>query len=199
VRAITHRIGALVAAVLLLAAGAPEASRADGPTAVFVAVPASPAAVSSRDLPFYRLGYLESIKFVDDGMRYVDPLSRFFVSPAGELCFRTVPSSPQIIYDSGYRDWCMHPLFVGRVETVVNDITNINEVRLSCRRDYPQCARRLGPPTLLVDTAWIANSISAATIDNRRERAALENLIALLGGTVVRSEPVGLVATGAAR
>ena len=189
-----HRIGAILASALSLAAGAPAAI-ADGPVAVFAAVPA----VAGRDMLPYRLSYLQSIKFIDDGVRYIDPLSRFFISPAGELCFRGVPSSPQIIYDSGHRDWCMHPWFVGRVEAVANDITHINEVRLSCGRDYPQCARRLGPLPALANAAWVANSISAATHDYRRERAALENLITLMGGAIAPSEPIGLVTIGGAR
>lgn len=195
---IKDRIAAVVAAASWLVA-APAVSPADVPPAFYAAAPASSVAVSSRDLPPYRMGYLQSIKFIDDGMRYIDALSRFFISPAGELCFRIMPNSPQTIYDSDHRDWCMHPLSVGRVEAVANDITNINEIRLWCRREYPQCARRVGPPTVYGDTPWIANSISAATIDNRRERAAVENLIALMGGAVALSEPASLLAIGTGR
>src|SRR5437879_5024987 len=47
-----------------------------------------------------RPGYLQTIKFVDDGMRYVDRDSQFFISPAGEMCFRIRPNYPEIIYDA---------------------------------------------------------------------------------------------------
>ena len=139
----------------------------------------SPAFARRSPLPG-QLGYLQTIKYIDDGMRYVDPLGRFFISPAGEMCFRIIPNYPTIIYDSFYRDWCIFPQLVDRVDAATNP--TFNEVRLWCMRAYPQCAHSLG------ETGRIANSISAATIDYRQERAALENLIYMMGGNARPSQ-----------
>jgi hypothetical protein len=149
----------------------------------------SPAFARRDPLPG-RPNYLQTVKYIDDGMRYVDPLTQFFVSPAGEMCFRTKPNYPQVIYEFRYRIWCIYPQTVDRVEAVSNDITRINEVHLWCLRPYPQCARSLSEP------GWIANSISASTLDYRRERDALENLIYLMGGNIRFSPPPGVEASG---
>jgi hypothetical protein len=131
-----------------------------------------------RGPPPGRPDYLQTIKYIDDGMRYVDPLTQFFISSAGEMCFRTKPNYPQVIYETRYRIWCIYPQTVDHVEAVTNDITRINEVHVWCLRAYPQCAHNLTEP------GWIANSISASTLDYRQERDALENLIYLMGGNI---------------
>ena len=135
-------------------------------------------------------GYLQTIKYIDDGLRYVDPLSQFFISPAGAMCFRTRPDYPTVIYDNFYRDWCMFPQTVDRVEAATNP--TINEVRLWCMHAYPQCAHSLGD-------GRIANSISAPTFDYRQERAALANLIYMMGGSAGPSPPFSFEARGALR
>jgi hypothetical protein len=132
--------------------------------------------------------FLATVKYIDDGMRYVDPPSRFFISPIGEMCFRTIPNYPTIIYDHFYRTWCIHPLMVDRVEAVTNPTTN--EVRVWCRRAYPQCVHSLE------ELPRFSNSVSAPTLDYRQERAALENLIYMMGGYAKPAEPVGLTAPG---
>ena len=122
--------------------------------------------------------FSQTVKYIDDGMRYIDPESAFFISPAGEMCFRTRPHYPTIYYDTYYRNWCVYPQSVERVEAGVG-LTS-NEVRLWCMHAYPQC----------VHTFYeIADSISAPTMDYRQERAALENLIYLMGGVVTPSRP----------
>lgn len=132
--------------------------------------------------------FLATVKYIDDGMRYVDPLSRFFISPIGEMCFLTIPDYPTIIYDHFYRTWCIHPLTVDRVEAVTNPATN--EVRVWCMRAYPQCAHSLG------EFVRFSNNISAPTLDYRQERAALENLVYMMGGYVRFQDPVGLASPG---
>lgn len=129
-------------------------------------------------------GYLLTIKFIDDGMRYVDPPSQFYVSAAGEMCFRTRPDYPTIIYENFYRDWCIFPQAVDRVEAVTNP--TFNEVRLWCMRAYPQCAHSLD--------GRIANSISAPTYEYRQERIALEHLVYMMGGNPWLSQPLGVEA-----
>jgi hypothetical protein len=149
----------------------------------------SPAFARRGPLPG-RPDYPQTIKYIDDGMRYVDPLTHFFVSPAGAMCFRTKPNYPQAIYEARYRVWCMYPQTVDHVEAVTNGITRINEVDVWCLRAYPQCAHSLTEPD------WIANSISASTLDYRQERDALENLIYLMGGNIRFTPPPGVEASG---
>ena len=167
---------ASIAAVLLLAS-LPAGAGAH-------AIAAAPVALTTPAPVPIPLDYLQTIKFIDDGLRYVDPLSRFFISPAGELCFRVVPNSPQPLYESNYTDWCVHPQAVDRVEAAANDVTNINEVRLWCRHAAPQCAHTLPAPNVLDQRSWTANRISAATLAYREERAALAHLIRLMGGSL---------------
>jgi hypothetical protein len=123
-------------------------------------------------------GYLETVNYIDTGMRYIDPESRFFISAAGEMCFRTRPRYPTIYYDIYYRNWCVYPQSVERVEAGVG--LTANEVRLWCMHVYPECVHTFNE---------IASSVSAPTIDYRQEREALENLIYLMGGIVRPSRP----------
>jgi len=186
---------AAFAAAVLLMVCAPAVSYGQGLPAGFAAA-GEPAPINSvvfvrRDSLAGQLSYLQTVKYIDDGVKYIDPLSQFFISPAGEMCFRTIPNYPTIINESFYRNWCIYPQFVDRVEAVTNP--TFNEVRLWCRRDYPQCAHSLG------ENGQISNSISASTIDYRQERTALENLIHMMGGSVRFSQPVSFGASGGPR
>jgi hypothetical protein len=159
---------------------------AEAPPAGFATV-GQPAPINAltfppRDVLPAPLNYLQTAKYIDDGMVYADPLSRFFISPVGEMCFRIRPDYPTIIYNNFYRDWCIYPQFVDRVEAVTNP--TINEVRLWCMRAYPQCAHSGG------EIGQIANSISVPTVDYRQERAAVENLIRMMGGSARSSQPL---------
>jgi hypothetical protein len=126
--------------------------------------------------------YLATIKFIDDGMRYIDPLSGFFVSPAGELCFRQLPETVPSVYAMYYKSWCMWPQAVGTVTSQWNDNTRVDEVRLSCRHAAPQCAHRLEPSGFLDESAWVANNVTIQTAASRDERNALTGLIARMTG-----------------
>ena len=181
-----------VVAALLLMLSIPARSHGEALPAIF-ASPYEPGPINSSTFAIRgpmpgSPPFLATVKYIDDGMRYVDPLSRFFISPIGEMCFRTIPDYPTIIYDHFYRTWCIHPLMVDRVETVTNPATN--EVRVWCMRAYPQCAHSLG------EFVRFSNNISAPTLDYRQERAALENLVYMMGGYVRSSEPVGLANPG---
>lgn len=173
-------------AAMVLMLGAPAAVQAQPvPAGYPVAAPAP-----AIDSPIFAVrlpppghpGYLATIKYIDDGMRYVDPLAGFYVSPAGELCFHTRPDYPTTIYENYYRDWCIFPQSVDRVEALPNP--TLNEVRLWCRRAFPQCARSLGD-------GRIADSILAPTLDYRQERDALEHLIFMMGGYARPQQPLG--------
>jgi hypothetical protein len=182
--------GSWAAALLLTACTSPMLYEGELPVGAYPPAGVNSPAFATRGPLPGRPDYLQTIKYIDDGMRYVDPLTQFFVSPVGELCFRTKPNYPQVIYETRYRTWCMYPQTVDRVEAVSNDITRINEVHLWCRRAYPQCAHGLTEP------GWIANSISASTLDYRKERDALEDLIDLMGGKTRFTPPPGVAASG---
>jgi hypothetical protein len=124
------------------------------------------------------LNYLQSIKFIDDSIRYKDPYGQFFVSSVGEMCFRIWPNSPSSIYEAHYSYWCVYPQFVGRVESS----PSVNAVVLWCKHAYPQCIYRDAPFSPLDYSNPIANSLVVQTVTYWQTRNALEHLIYLMGG-----------------
>jgi hypothetical protein len=133
-------------------------------------------------------GYLETIRFIDDGVRYIDPFAEFFISANGQMCFRGIVNR-QLPYFENYQNyWCMDPTFVNNVEELENNTTTVNSVRLWCILEAPQCARRTGFWNFLDESSWIGNSISAETRPSREQRAAIEHLIYLMGGNVRTSQ-----------
>jgi len=134
-------------------------------------------------------GYLETIKYIGDGLHYILPNSDFYVSVAGDLCFRGV-ITPEITPEYiAANFWCMSPFAVGRVDAIENNISYINQVRLWCRLAVPQCAYKIGYPNMLEYT-WIANSITAETVPFIRQRDAIEYLVYLMGGNVEHNQAV---------
>lgn len=184
-------------ALLALVAGtALLASHADAQFSGISGFPASLAdstAFARRPAPPGRLDYLQAIRFIDDGMKYADPRSAFFVSPAGEMCFVVRPSHPLSIYADQYRTWCLYPRAVGRVEALPSGGDGISMVRLWCRYADPQCARRLFPPAIAGGRGWAANDIVVPTVAYRAQRARLEYLIFIMGGGVAPAAPVRLI------
>jgi hypothetical protein len=172
------------AAALLLTACPLTVAWSDAPAVELATAarpaPINPLAFAARYPLPVQPSYLQIIKYIDDGMKYIDPLSQFFISPAGEMCFRTRPNYPQIIYEAFHKDWCIYPQTVDRVEAAPN------VVRLWCMRAYPQCAHAIG------QLGWIANSISVETVDYQQERAALESLINVMSGNVRFTPPSGV-------
>jgi hypothetical protein len=129
-------------------------------------------------------GYLETIRFIDDGVKYIDPLAQFFISFNGQMCFRGLVNR-QLPYFENYQNyWCMYPEFVNNVEELENNTTTVNSVRLWCILEAPQCARRIGFWNFLDQSPWVGNSISAETRPSRAQRAAIEHLVYLMGGNV---------------
>jgi hypothetical protein len=149
----------------------------------------SPAAINSdafakrQPLPGER-GYLETIRFINDGMKYIDPFAEFFIAPDGQMCFRGLVNRQMLEFENYQSYWCMYPEFVENVEELQNSTTSVNRVRLWCVLEAPQCARRVGWPNFLDESPWIGNSISAETRPSRAQRAAIEQLIYLMGGNV---------------
>ncbi len=130
-----------------------------------------------------QMGYLETIKYIGDGLHYILPTADFYVSVAGDMCFRgvIVPGVTPVYIAPNF--WCISPFAVGRVDAIENDISYINQVRLWCRLAQPQCAYQIGYPNLL-DNTWMANSITTETVPFVRQREAIEYLVYLLGGNV---------------
>ena len=154
--------------------------------ALLLSACASPPAVDSPEFarrapPPGQPGYLETIRFIADGMHYVSASASFFVSPTGEMCFQGLPNDEMNPYVVPGVSWCISPLAVASVDPVKNGITYVNGVRLWCRHSAPQCAHKIGQPNLL-DRAWIANSITADTVPFRQQRQAITHLIYLMGG-----------------
>jgi len=131
-----------------------------------------------------QLGYLETIRFINDGMKYIDPFAEFFISPEGQMCFRGLVNR-QLPYFENYQNyWCIYPASVNNVEELENNVTTVNSVRLWCILEAPQCARRIGFWNYLDESQSFGNSILAETRPSREQRAAIEHLIYLMGGNV---------------
>jgi hypothetical protein len=132
-------------------------------------------------------GYLQTIAYIDNGVRYISPTAGFLVSATGDMCFHQViiPGvTPE--YSPPYY-WCISPFAVSRVDAVENDISYINQVRLWCRLAAPQCAYKVEYPNML-DNMPVANSITTETVPFFRQRDAIEHLVYLMGGNVQREQ-----------
>lgn len=132
-------------------------------------------------------GYLQTIRYVDDGFRYIAPNNGFFVSAVGEMCFQgsIIPGVTLELAPRNY--WCISPYDVSMVEALENDTSYVNDVRVWCRHSSPQCAHKVAYPNMF-DNATVANSITAETIPFQDERAAVEYLVYLMGGAVEPNE-----------
>jgi hypothetical protein len=187
----------IFAAAVLIAACSPEPPQYFGPPqAPLFSIPpeplfsrVSPAAINSdafamrQPLPG-QLGYLETIRFINSGMKYIDPFAEFFISPDGQMCFRGLVNRQLLEFENYQNYWCMNPASVNNVEELQNSTTSVNSVRLWCILEAPQCARRIGWPNYLDESPWIGNSISAETRPSKEQRAAIEHLIYLMGGNL---------------
>lgn len=146
----------------------------------------SPAFAKRPPLPG-QPGYGETIAFIDNGLHYVMPTGGFLVSNTGDLCFKGVITPGVTLETIPQGFWCMSPLAVSRVDAIENNISYINQVRLWCRLATPQCAYRTGLPNML-ETNWVANSITTETVPFIHQREAIEYLVYLMGGNLERSQ-----------
>lgn len=153
---------------------------------VQVAVPVNSVAFEKRPPLPGQPSYLETIAYINDGVHYISPAARFFVSNLGAMCFQgaVVPGPSPVYIPPSY--WCINPLSVDRVEAIDNNISYINQVKLWCRLSVPQCAEKVGYPNV-PDYPWIANSITVETVPFLRQRDAIEYLVYLMGGNVERN------------
>ena len=129
-------------------------------------------------------GYLETIKYIDDGVRYIDPSAEFFVSPDGEMCFRGLVNRQQVQFETYTNYWCISPFAVNNVDALENNVSYVNEIRLWCTHPDPQCAHRVGFADYLDTSPAIANSILVQITPYKPARAAVEHLVYLMGGNV---------------
>ena len=136
-------------------------------------------------------GWFETIKFVNDGVQYLQPWGSFVVSPLGDLCFRGA-LEVTIRRLANYRNyWCMPPRAVAAVEALDDDVTHIPMVRLWCRHDAPYCAFRVnGFPWY--GSYPLADTITVQMVPYRREKAAVEHLVYMMGGQPAPSVGSGL-------
>src|SRR5258708_1129610 len=150
-------IGALSAAMLLVACS-PEAPRYF--SAQLASLPGGPdtSAINSvafavRPAPPGQPGYLETIRYIDNGVKYIDRCREFFIWFDGQMCLRGLVNRQQALFENYQNYWCMHPTAVNNVHAIENDVSYVNEVRLWCRHATPQCARRIGIPNFLDEGA----------------------------------------------
>jgi hypothetical protein len=135
-------------------------------------------------------GYLETIRYIDNGLKYIDGFAEFFVSFDGQLCFRGLVNRDQVFFENYQNYWCMPPTAVNNVEALENGVSYVDSVRLWCALEAPQCARRYGYPNFLDESGWWGNSITAQTRPFREQRDAIEYLIYLMGGNVRQPGPL---------
>jgi hypothetical protein len=182
---------AAVAGVLLLVGCSP---RYFGPQLASIRGDGNPAAIDSSAFAVRpalpgQPGYLETIRYIDSGVRYIDPSAEFFISYDGRMCFRGLVNRQQAVFENYQSYWCMYPAQISSVEALQDDVSYVNMVRLWCALEAPQCAYRFGYPNFLDESGWFGNSITVQTVPYRQQRDAIERLIYLMGGPVRGAQP----------
>jgi hypothetical protein len=185
----------LITAVMLLAACSPVPPQYFGPQLASLSSEVDATAINSvafakRAPPPGQPGYFETIKYIDDGVKYIDPYAEFFISFDGQMCFRGLVNHQMTEFENYQNYWCMYPTVVNNVEALENNISYVNTVRLWCMLQAPQCARRFGYPNFLDESGWIGNSITAQIRPFREQRNAIEYLIYLMGGNIREPQPL---------
>jgi hypothetical protein len=184
-----------LAAAILLAACSQVPPRYFGPQMASAFGDVEPQTINSpayeiRMPPPGRPGYLDTIRYIDNGLKYIDPYAEFFISFDGQMCFRGLVNRQQPFFENYQNYWCMYPTAVNNVEALEDNVSNVSTVRLWCVLEAPQCARRTGIPNFLDESGWIGNSIAAQTRPFREQRNAIAYLVYLMGGTAVGAQPL---------
>lgn len=192
-------IGTLAAA-LLLAACTQTPPLYFGPQLASLRGEVDPEAINSpafavRPPPPGRPSYLDTIRYIDNGVKYIDPFAEFFVSFDGQMCFRGLVNRQEAYFENYQNYWCMYPTAVSNVEALENNISYVDTVRLWCVLEAPQCARRIGFANFLDDSfldisGWIGNSIAAQIRPFREQRDAIAYLVYLMGGNAAGAQPL---------
>jgi hypothetical protein len=195
----------VIAAAMLLAACSAEPPQYFGPNAAWLpfiieSTPTNSPEFAKRPALPGQAGYLETIKYIDDGVKHIDPYAEFFVSYDGQICFRGLVNHQLTEFENYQNYWCMYPVAVNNVDAIEDDISYVNTVRLWCAHSSPQCARRFGYPNFLDESGWIDNSITVQIRPFGEERRAIEYLVYLMGGNAHDTgPPVPLVSSAAPR
>ena len=142
----------------------------------------APPVFAVRAPPAGRPGYVATIRYIDDGVRYVNPGSAFFIARDGRMCFRGLLNVERIEIQYNH-DWCISPFAVSRVEDVWNDTTLVPEMLLWCKHAYPNCVRDIEAPVRTTNLALVQ------VLPAHEERRAIEHLIYLMGGNLGDSHP----------
>jgi|GEM_PF-1242879 hypothetical protein len=142
----------------------------------------SPAFALRSPLPGHP-GYLETIAYIDDGLKYVDSKRAFFVSRDGRMCFVGVLNVRRTVFETRQFPWCAAPTALARIDVVENDITYVPQLRLWCRHVAPQCFQENGR------FYRRANSIAVEIIPSYGEKDAVEYLVYLMGGRIPAEPP----------
>ena len=128
--------------------------------------------------------FLQTITYIDDGLRYVDPSNAFFIAGDGRMCFRGAYTLSQTIFDSLYKtDWCLFPTAINQVELVPDIVTGKYQLQLSCKHAAGRCVEEVG--SLRRQAALVTLPI----IPPQQEKAAIEHLVYLMGGDLGDSHP----------
>ena len=142
------------------------------------------AVFTRRPPPPGQPGYLETIRYIDDGMRYVDPGNAFFIAPDGRMCFRGGYTLSHTIFDVLYKtDWCLYPAAVREVELMPDIVTGTYRLQLSCKHAAGQCVAEAG--SLYRQAAVVTLPI----VPPRQEKTAVEHLVWLMGGALGEPQP----------
>ena len=186
---------AAVGAAILSAACSPQPPLYFGPQLAWLGRAGNVEAINSvayavrPPLPGWP-GYLETINYINNGVKYIDGYAEFFISYDGQMCFRGLVNRENTLFENYQTYWCMFPWTVNNVEALENNISYVDTVRLWCVLEAPQCARRFGYPNFLDESGSWGNSITAQTRPFREQRDAIEYLIYLMGGNVRQQEPL---------
>ncbi|MGH7036990.1 MAG: hypothetical protein ACREE1_02470 [Stellaceae bacterium] len=132
-----------------------------------------------RAPPPGRPGYLATIGYIDNGLKYVDAQAAFFVSYYGRMCFVGVLNVRRTTFERRQFPWCVAPSALADIEVVENDITYVPQLRLWCRHAAPQCFQEAGRFDRRAD------SISVEIVPAQGEKDAVAYLIYLMGGRLM--------------
>jgi hypothetical protein len=136
-----------------------------------------------RPPPLGSPGYLDTIAYIDNGLRYVDPQSAFFVSADGRMCFVGVLNVRHTVFNVRQFPWCVAPTSLATIDVIENDVTYVPQLRLWCRHAAPQCFQERGR------FYRRANSIAVELIPSQSEMEAVAYLVYLMGGSVPAAWP----------
>ena len=120
--------------------------------------------------------FFQAIRYLDDELRYADPIGLFFVSPDGQMCFRGVLNVKESIFDSLHpKEWCVPPTAVDQVALAATSITG-QSIQVACKHATPRCVREMGYPYRQM------NAVLLPSVKPNSAIHMVEHLAYLMGG-----------------